>query len=80
MERTSIHYEMSDEEKAEYFDAFTLDIFNSKENILVDFIVECTDESGLIDSLKSWPKEIKVAVVNRFIKNHMNNAEGKANK
>ena len=68
MKQTKLDYFMTDEEKAQYFDIHSLDIFRTKENHLASFILECTDKNSLKDSLESWPKEIKVKVVNRFIK------------
>ena len=68
MKQTKLDYFMTDEEKAQYFDIHSLDIFRSKKNHLASFILECDNTNALKDSLEDWPKEIKVKVVNRFIK------------
>ena len=58
---------MNTSEKIAFFEAKAQKIINHPVNALISFIAECTDKGELLKVFKTWPSEIKILVVDKFI-------------
>ena len=59
---------MNDQKKLEFFENNLYKIWGDKTNILASFIGECLDENQLKEAFQSWPREIKLKIVERYLK------------
>ncbi len=65
-------FRMQDINKLKYFDSEIYKIFSSDSNKHMDFILEVEDQSKLLKAMSLWPTEIKLAIVDRYLKEEKN--------
>ena len=58
---------MNNDEKLHYFEGHLQEIWTSKSNSLVGFLEECLKEKELKSAFQSWPDEIKIKIVERYL-------------
>ncbi len=63
----------SEDEKIYFYDNQLSEIFTSNENALIDFIKEYIEDDKIRESLKGWPDEIKIKIVDKFLEGKIDN-------
>ena len=59
---------MNDDQKIHYFNNNVSELINSENNEIISFIAEVTDNNKAIELIKSWPRDLKLLVVDQYLK------------